>query len=193
MLSTYLIPTSLLILLLTNLWFLFGRDSEESVDLDHLRVQSAAEVMEQHIAPYQAVFGKWNTDPPHGSPAKGPISSRFGMRIHPRYKIWKMHKGVDIAVAVGTPVMVTADGWVSRIATDPDGWGLFMDVIHPASGYLTRYAHLSRTQVREGQPVRRGHVIALSGVSGNSVGAHLHYEIRNLNGQAVDPLAMRSP
>jgi len=143
------------------------------------------------LEPYDAVLSHRHPSPPHGSPAHGRISSPYGMRIHPRTQQPRFHYGVDLAVPVGSDVMVTADGWVSRIGTDPDGWGLFVDVVHPASGYLTRYAHLSRVEVREGQPVRRGHVIAQSGESGNSVGAHLHYEVRTRDGRAINPLIMK--
>lgn len=132
-------------------------------------------------------MGMQSSLPPHGSPVLGRVSSRFGMRLHPRYKRWRPHRGVDIAVPVGTPVMATADGWVARVATDPTGYGLFMDVVHPASGFLTRFAHLSSARFQSGRAVRRGDVIALSGDSGNAMGAHLHYEVR-YRGRAVDPM-----
>lgn len=145
------------------------------------------------LSDYEAVLGRQDRSPPHGSPVKGPISSPYGMRLHPRYRKWMPHHGIDLAVAVETPVMVTADGWVARVDEDPDGWGVFVEVVHPASGFLTRYAHLSAVLVQVGQPVRRGRVIALSGASGNAVGAHLHYEIRTRRGASVNPLRLRAP
>ena len=157
------------------------------------RIQVAAQTLSPRLRDYQVLWQDLASSPPNGSPVHGRISSPYGMRLHPRYQRWKQHHGVDIAVEVGTPVMVTADGWVSRIANDPDGWGLFMDVLHPGSGYLTRYAHLSVVHVPVGTPVRRGRVIAETGNSGNSVGAHLHYEVRLRSGESVDPLTIQVP
>ena len=132
-------------------------------------------------------MGMLSSLPPHGSPVAGRVSSRFGMRLHPRYKRWRPHRGVDIAAPIGTPVMATADGWVVRVDTDPKGYGLFMEVVHPGSGYRTLYAHLSSVAALPGKAVRRGDVIAKSGASGNAVGAHVHYEVR-FRGRAVDPM-----
>ncbi|MXW84338.1 MAG: M23 family metallopeptidase [Rhodothermaceae bacterium] len=129
--------------------------------------------------------------PPHGSPVAGRVSSPFGMRLHPRYNRLKPHRGVDIAAPIGSHVMVTADGWVHRIGHHPEGHGIFVEVSHPGSGYLTLYAHLSLVHVRVGQAVKRGHVIALTGETGNAVGPHLHYEVRTSRGKHVNPQRLR--
>lgn len=171
-----------------NIWVLLLDENH-----DQRRVIGATQILVHQMKDYEAVLGRQSPLPPHGSPANGTISSPYGMRIHPRSHRWKMHHGIDLAVPVGTSVMVTADGWVSRVGNDPDGWGVFVDVIHPASQYLTRYAHLSKVHVRSGEPVQRGRIIAQSGNSGNSVGAHLHYEIRTATGQSLDPLDMKVP
>jgi len=189
---SHLLGLGLGLILIGNVRMLMSLDRVEGVKRDSLRVVVGVGVLSVALSPYEAVLGRSNPSPPHGSPAKGRISSRFGMRTHPITRRWKMHQGVDIAVPVGSTVMVTADGWVSRIGSDPNGWGLFLDIIHPASGYLTRYAHLSATKVQVGQPVRRGHVIALSGNSGNSTGPHLHYEIRTRHGRAINPLTLHA-
>ena len=119
------------------------------------RIQVAAQALSPHLRDYHAHWQELASTPPYGSPVHGRISSPYGMRLHPRYQRWQHHHGVDLAVEVGTPVMVTADGWVSRIANDPDGWGLFMDMLHPGSGYLTRYAHLSAVHVPVGTFIKK--------------------------------------
>ncbi|MCY3630511.1 MAG: M23 family metallopeptidase [Bacteroidetes bacterium] len=181
----YLILGGLVCVTAFNVWHLIP-----TAERDQARLTHGAKVLTGHLLDYEAVLGRHSPHPPHGSPSRGPISSHYGMRIHPRSGRWKMHHGVDLAVPVGTPVMVTADGWVTRIDLDPEGWGLFVDVAHPASRFLTRYAHLSKVLVRVGEPVTRGRVIARSGATGNSVGAHLHYEVRTSAGRSVDPLSI---
>lgn len=117
--------------------------------------------------------------------AGGNISSRMGPR-------WgRQHKGIDIAVPVGTPVVVTADGVVKKVDYDKDGYGNYVVVDHGGETE-TRYAHLSDRSVVEGQIVKQGETLGLSGGArgapgaGNSRGPHLHYEVRQ-KGVAVDP------
>ncbi|MGR3635390.1 MAG: DUF5930 domain-containing protein [Shimia sp.] len=106
-------------------------------------------------------------------------TSGFGMR-------WgRMHKGTDFAAPYGTPIHVTADGVVSH-AGWLSGYGRLIKVKH-ANGVETRYAHLAKIRVQEGQRVSRGTVIGDMGNSGRSTGTHLHYEVR-LNGRAVNPM-----
>ena len=115
------------------------------------------------------------------------ISSGFGMRMHPIYKIMRFHYGLDFSAAIGTEVYATADGRVSE--TDPAGRtsnGLRIVIDH-GNGYMTHYAHLSRIIVRVGQTVKRGEVIGLVGNTGSSSGPHLHYEVHK-NGMAVNPI-----
>lgn len=188
----YLVLGGLLCILTFNIWRLAGLSHKAAPAADLRRVSRAVQTLSQKLRDYEAVIGRQSPTPPHGSPVRGVISSRYGMRIHPRSKRWKMHHGVDLAVPVGTPVVVTADGWVSRIGEDRTGWGLFVEVVHPASRFLTRYAHLSNVHVRVGEPVRRGRVIARSGNSGSSTGPHLHYEVRTNTGHSIDPLNMRT-
>lgn len=112
-------------------------------------------------------------------PVRGPISSRYGWR-------WgRLHEGVDIAVPRGSPVRAAAAGRVVY-ARWGGGYGYMVEVDH-GRGVVTRYAHLSRIVVREGQYVARGQVVALSGNTGHSTGPHLHFELR-YRGRAVDPL-----
>ena len=114
-------------------------------------------------------------------PADGPIVSGYGKRYHPILKVRKMHGGLDILVRPGTPVVAPADGIVRRAGRSPT-YGKYVDLRHPESGYMTRYAHLSEFApgIRRGRRVGRGDTIAYSGNSGRSTGPHLHYEVRDL-------------
>lgn len=124
------------------------------------------------------------------SPVSAGVGSRFGPRRSPGGVGSTNHRGVDYPVPVGTPVTATLPG-VVRWKDDPDGYGRYAVVDH-GDGLETRYAHLSATQAREGQVVQQGDVIGLSGGargaagSGNSQGAHVHYEVRR-GGVAVNP------
>ena len=120
-------------------------------------------------------------------PARGPITSGFGLRYHPILHIWRMHTGTDFGIPCGTPVYAAADGQVisagwaggygNRIVID-HGW---VDGVELA----TTYNHLSRI-VRHGR-VSRGELIAYSGTTGLSTGCHLHFETL-VNGVYVNPM-----
>jgi murein DD-endopeptidase MepM/ murein hydrolase activator NlpD len=114
------------------------------------------------------------------------ISSGFGMRFHPVLGYSRMHKGIDFAVPVGTPVMAAGSGTV-QIEGRVRGYGNFMMVNH-GNGYSTAYGHLSRfaAGIHKGSRVRQGQVIAYSGNTGMTTGPHLHYEIR-VHNQQVNP------
>ncbi len=116
----------------------------------------------------------------------GIISDGFGMRFHPILHIRLMHEGIDLVADVGTPVHATGAGVVSYVG-QRGGYGNVVEINH-GFGYLTVYGHLEKALVREGQKVRRGQVIALSGDSGLSTGPHLHYEVIK-NGVHVNPTA----
>lgn len=99
----------------------------------------------------------------------------------------EMHAGLDLAVPVGSDVRASGGGVVRRSGTDPS-YGLFVLLAH-SDGYETMYGHLSRVLVLQGDTVRVGQVVALSGNSGRSTAPHLHFEIRR-DGRSVDPLTM---
>jgi murein DD-endopeptidase MepM/ murein hydrolase activator NlpD len=94
------------------------------------------------------------------------------------------HPGIDIAVAIGTPIRASGGGTVTETGRDPE-YGLFVLVTHP-DGYQTMYGHASRLLVGEGDEVSSGQVIALSGSTGRSSAPHLHFEIRR-SGRSIDP------
>lgn len=112
------------------------------------------------------------------------VSSNFGYRKDPFHGKSKFHAGMDFAAASGTPVYATGDGIVRR-ARVAGGYGNLVE-IENGFGYQTRFAHLSKIMVREGQFVRRGELVGLVGSTGRSTGAHLHYEVR-INGKPVQP------
>lgn len=116
-----------------------------------------------------------------------PITSPFGMRVHPTTGINTMHKGIDIGIPIGTEVIATADGTVSFVGTNPDSLeGLWIKIDH-GNGISSVYMHLSEIKVSVGQVVSQGEVIALSGNTGRSTGPHLHFGISTF-GEYVDPL-----
>lgn len=114
-------------------------------------------------------------------PAQGELTSGYGWR-------WgRMHKGIDIAAAVGTPVVAAAPGTVTYAEWNDGGYGNLVEITH-ADGSATLYGHNDRLLVREGQEVEQGQQIAEMGSTGFSTGPHLHFEINNGN-QSVDPIA----
>jgi murein DD-endopeptidase MepM/ murein hydrolase activator NlpD len=115
-------------------------------------------------------------------PAQGVLTSGFGRR-------WgRMHRGIDIANATGTPIFAAADGIVETSGWNRGGFGILVDIRHP-DGSLTRYAHNNRTLVRVGQRVTQGQQIAEMGSTGFSTGPHTHFEIHPPGRGATDPIA----
>ena len=114
------------------------------------------------------------------------ISSYFGYRIDPFYKVKKFHEGLDFSAPKGTPVHVTGDGRVVRVIRSNRGYGNEILVNH-GFGYMTRYAHLSAFKVKKGQYVKRGQVIGLVGDTGKSTAPHLHYEVIK-NHHPINPI-----
>ena len=119
------------------------------------------------------------------------VNSPFNpKRYHPILRKVRPHYGVDFKLKIGTPVYAPADGVVTY-ASYMRGGGYTVIISHKG-GYRTVYMHLSKYDVRKGQQVRIGQVIAKSGNTGYSTGPHLHYEV-HVNGRAVDPLKVDLP
>lgn len=114
------------------------------------------------------------------------ISSYYGHRTDPFYKIQKFHGGIDFAAPVGTKIYCTGDGVVEQVALGNSGYGNFIIVNH-GYGYKTRYAHLKKALVKKGQKVSRGENIALMGNTGKSTAPHLHYEVIK-NDKPINPV-----
>lgn len=114
------------------------------------------------------------------------LASGFGIRIHPIYRVRKMHTGIDFSANIGTPIYATADGVVEEVQINFSGYGKLVEIDH-GFGYRTRYAHMHGFSVRKGQKVRRGDLIGYVGNTGLSTAPHLHYEVL-INGKQVDPI-----
>lgn len=124
-----------------------------------------------------------------GWPVAGRMTSAFGMRVHPILRFARMHSGIDIGAAWGSPVYATADGVVDW-ASYRGGYGRYVRVQH-GDGLATAYAHMSGIAVGQGAFVRRGQLVGYVGSSGLSTGPHLHYEVYR-NGVAVNPMGANS-
>ncbi|HET6568366.1 MAG TPA: M23 family metallopeptidase [Rhodothermales bacterium] len=137
---------------------------------------------------------EWLAQMPAIVPADGPVVSSFGMRMHPILHINRMHAGIDVLVRSGSPVVATGDGVVKATGRNR-GFGNYVQISHPATGYTTLYAHLSSIpkDIRPGKKVKRGERIALSGNTGLSTGPHLHYEVRDSNGHPLNPIYFFAP
>ena len=139
------------------------------------KIRSAQSSSTAFIAPTGSVSSSGFAWPVHGV-----LTSYFGWR-------WgRMHEGVDIAVANGTPVVASKPGTVI-VAGWMGGYGNLVVIDH-GGGFSTAYGHNTSVTVGAGQQVAQGQLIAYSGNTGNSTGPHVHFEVR-VNGGAVDPMA----
>ncbi|MDQ4086570.1 MAG: M23 family metallopeptidase, partial [Pseudomonadota bacterium] len=121
-------------------------------------------------------------------PVPGPITSNYGLRMHPILRYSRMHRGLDFRAAYGTPILAAADGRVTG-AGWAGGYGRQVRLSH-AGGLATSYSHMSRITVAPGATVRRGQVIGYVGSTGLSTGPHLHYEMYR-NGATINPRSVR--
>lgn len=112
------------------------------------------------------------------------VSSPYGMRIHPVYKVWKMHYGIDLAASKGTPIYAARAG-VVKYATWDDSAGYYVNINH-GDGFNTIYMHMTHYVVKKGQSVTAGQVIGYVGSTGTSTGPHLHFSMK-YNGSYVNP------
>ncbi|ERT06602.1 lysM domain protein [Lyngbya aestuarii BL J] len=116
-------------------------------------------------------------------PSRGILSSGYGWR-------WgRMHRGIDIAAPIGTPIFAAAPGVITYAGWNSGGYGNLVEIEHP-DGSLTLYAHNSRVLVNKGQKVAQGQQISEMGSTGRSTGPHLHFEIHPSGQGAVNPMAL---
>jgi len=117
-------------------------------------------------------------------PVSGSVSSGFGRRGR------RGHSGLDMPMPQGTPIVAAMDGVVVETATSSDkryrGYGNTVLIDH-GNGLATLYAHCSKINVKKGQMVKQGDVVALVGNTGRATTNHIHFEVRQ-NGRAVDPV-----
>lgn len=123
---------------------------------------------------------------PYGNPAPGQgITSRFGNRPDPFLGRLAFHGGIDFQAETGLPIKATGAGKVITAGWS-SGYGNLVEVDH-GQGITTRYGHMSRILVREGQTISAGDIIGRAGATGRATGPHVHYEVRR-NGEAVNPI-----
>jgi murein DD-endopeptidase MepM/ murein hydrolase activator NlpD len=115
------------------------------------------------------------------------VTSGFGIRNDPFTGQLAMHEGLDFVAEVGSPILATAAGTVTRSGWDTS-YGNVVEITH-VEGFTTRYAHLSKRTVEVGQKVQRGETIAQLGSTGRSTGPHLHYEVIR-NDRVLNPTQM---
>lgn len=159
-----------------------------------LTVRPLSAVAQSHLSPgeqtdrYGVYMQTYGNRQAFGNPFDfswlGNVSSGYGWRVHPISGEKSLHRGIDLAVAHGTPILAVQDGRVVS-AGDAGSYGLCV-VIEDDKGYQSRYAHCSSLNVSAGQEVKRGDVIAAVGSTGNSTGPHLHLEVM-LNGEYLNP------
>ncbi len=157
----------------------YRNDSEESRDIvyEDVVVEAVAKVVERGT----------KVPPTYLKPISGGrLSSTFGRRKAPKKGASTFHKGVDWATPVGTAVCASSGGTVVKAGWG-SGYGYVVYIQHP-DGKQTRYGHLSKILVKNGQSVRQGEKIALSGNTGVSTGPHIHFEILVGGGQ-VNPFS----
>lgn len=114
------------------------------------------------------------------------LSSYYGYRIDPIYKVSKFHAGVDFSAPQGTEVYATGNGKVVKVDKSKTGYGNTIEIDH-GYGYSTFFAHLKSFNVKKGELVKRGQVIGTVGNTGKSTAPHLHYEVSK-NGRTVNPI-----
>lgn len=114
------------------------------------------------------------------------LSSFYGYRIDPVYKVNKFHRGVDFSAPQGTPIYAPGAGKVTKVKRSRRGYGNQIEIDH-GYGYVTFYAHIKDFKVKKGDIVKRGQLIATIGNTGKSTAPHLHYEVKK-DDRAVNPI-----
>ncbi len=171
-------------------------EAEDNALIPETRTTAPGVALQGNDTQFKELFASWEgleqkapsasgVSIPSSNPLqRGYMSSGYGNRTHPVLGGRRKHNGVDIAAPTGTPIYATADGMVSRA-----GWfssyGKYIAIEHGAN-MQTRFAHLSRIAVADGERVRKGDLIGYVGSTGRSTGPHLHYEVR-IGGKSVDP------
>lgn len=156
------------------------------LDADSLAaLEGKMKQLESNIKAYESILRERGYTPSIW-PVVGKLESGFGGRRNPfGGSSYEFHSGQDIDAQTGDPVVAGASGNVTFVGWQ-NGYGQLVVIDH-GGGLTTRYGHLSRLDVAQGQKVARGEFIGRVGSTGRSTGPHLHYEIR-INDEPVDPL-----
>lgn len=171
-----------------NIFYPVIRSGYEKIEKLDARLDIEKQSFGDLLAELHTKEKKWAS-----TPALTPIANKdlirlhttFGMRLHPILGYWREHRGLDLTAPKNAPVYATGDGYV-YMAYYSDTYGQVVYLRH-GFGYETRYAHLTKFIVTEGQRVQRGQVIGYVGTTGQSDANHLHYEVL-LNGSQVNPM-----
>jgi len=169
--------------------------AESEVLQDELMLEIAAKEKELKEAKYDEYLAKLalqGQNPPSDATWLTPVSggrltSPFGMRLHPVLKVNRMHNGIDLACAQGTPIYATRAGKVTKTAYQAGGAGNYVSINH-LDGFSSIYMHMTHYVVSAGQTVSQGQLIGYVGSTGISTGPHLHFGI-SYAGTYVNPLA----
>lgn len=169
-------------------------DESESKQDDLMRSIAAKEKelkeakYEEKLAAQAAAGGAPPSDATWKTPVSGyTLTSPFGMRKHPVLGINRMHNGIDMACAQGTPIYATRAGKVTTAAYQAGGAGYYVSINH-LDGFSSIYMHMTNFVVSAGQSVTQGQLIGYVGSTGISTGPHLHFGI-SYAGSYVNPLA----
>jgi murein DD-endopeptidase MepM/ murein hydrolase activator NlpD len=149
------------------------------------RFEAGVRELDDALGKLEAIKAIAHIMPIHNPVLGRSVSSSFGVRRDPLLRTPAMHSGIDFRAPSGTPVSSTGAGTVVKAGWN-GGYGRMVEVDH-GHGFTSRYAHMSRISVKEGQTVEKDTVLGEVGTSGRSTGPHLHYEVRH-NGEARDPL-----
>ena len=159
-----------------------AKHKKEQADIDEQEVQEA---QENKAGLKKDEFELLSRMIPNGKPLEYKrISTKFGMRRHPITKRKHFHSALDLAADIGTPIYAPADG-VVVYAGKKRFYGNFLLINH-AFGFATAYGHLQKLNVKAGEYVKKGDLVALCGNTGRSTGPHVHYELRYLS-KWLDP------
>ena len=169
-------------------------DESEAMQDDLMRDIAAKEKelkeakYEEKLAAQAAAGGAPKSDAAWTTPVSGyTLTSPFGMRKHPVLGYNRMHNGIDMACAKGTPIYATRAGKVTTASYQAGGAGYYVSINH-LDGFSSIYMHMTNYVVSAGQTVTQGQLIGYVGSTGISTGPHLHFGI-SYAGSYVNPLA----
>jgi len=154
------------------------QEEEERKRLEEEARKKAEEEARKKAAMYSGGMFIWPLDKYFN------VTSDYGYRIHPIYKSWRLHNGIDIGAPTGTPIKAAYEGTVATM-TYSSSAGYYVMINH-GGGVYSVYMHCSKFVAKVGQKVKAGDIVALVGSTGSSTAPHLHFSVR-VNGSYVDP------
>jgi len=158
-------------------------DEIGEIEAQSAEIEESLKDLETHYAGQEDTLARTPSIRPV-EPGVGYYSSSFGWRIDPFTRKKAFHHGLDISALPGTEVIAPADGKVTKVYKDRRG-GKIIEISH-GNGFTTVFGHLQDYNVRRGEKIKRGDVIATVGNSGRSTGPHLHYEVK-VDGKRMNP------